>query len=179
MRPTIDELLAGVQQALEEVILPDLQSPFARSRARMVARMLDYTRRTLRGEDAWLEVEIAELTDLLGAVEGLFEDLTAQGAVPGWLADQRQALEAALRVPADAPAGSDRPASEHEPAQPAAYREHLLRALDQAIVALDRLEETDPRPAVREARARVRTYLKASLERELELTGTRRETVAP
>ena len=179
MRPTIDELLAGAQQALEEVILPDLQSPFARSRARMVARMLDYTRRTLRGEDAWLEVEIAELTDLLGAVHGLVEDLTAQGAAPGWLADQRQVLAAALWVPTEPPSGSDRPASEHEPAPPTARRERLLRALDQAIVALHRLEEMDPRPAIREARTRVRTYLKASLERELELTGTRRETVAP
>ena len=179
MRPTIDELLAGAQQALEEVILPDLQSPFARSRARMVTRMIDYVRRTLRGQAAWLEIEIEELTDLLRAIQGLFEDLTAQGAGSGWLIDQWQALAAVLEAQGEVPTESDRPAWQVEPSGPAARRERLRSALDQVIVALDRLEQEAPQPALREARARVRVYLKASLERELELTGTRRETVAP
>ena len=191
MRPTMDELLAGAQQALEEVILPDLQSPFARSRARMVTRMIDYVRRTLRGQAAWLEIEVEELTDLLHASLGLFDDLTAQGVGPTWLRDQRQALARALQAEGEVQTGSDQAhqlgqlgnlaqlTGQAEPSGPAARRERLRSALDQVIVALDRLEREAPQPALREARARVRVYLKASLERELELTGTRRETVAP
>lgn len=174
MRPTIDELLAGARQTLEDVVMPDLQSSFARSRARMVARVLDYVRRTLAGRAAFVEAEQAALLDLLAAIQRTLADAAARRPDLPRAAEQSAKLVALMTARRDYSGSlSTDPADDEDPLVP------LTAALDAAIEALDDLEQADPHPAYAAARARIRDHLRASLERELALTGTRRTNVAP
>ena len=173
MRPTVDELLAGAQQTVEQVLLPDLRSSFGRSRARMVVRILDYVRRTLRGQEAFLAAEIDALSELLAGLRDLFLSLATHHPDLSAAREQAQTLDELLRD------GAVRPESRLEPARLDEERDRLAAALDAVIRTLDRLEQERPEPRLAAARAQIRDYLKASLERELVLTGTRRETLAP
>lgn len=165
MRPSIDEILAGVQRALEDVILPDLSSSFAKSRARMAVRMIDYTRRVLAGAAEWQATEVAGLTDLLGGIQ---TELRALAAADPALAP---ATAAAGRIESALAATADR--------TPADRLTALTATLDEAIGAIDDLADRTDAPALADLRRHVRTYLIESLARELALTGTRRENVAP
>ncbi|HEX2174184.1 MAG TPA: hypothetical protein VHL09_17260 [Dehalococcoidia bacterium] len=173
MRPTLDELLAGAQQSIEEVVLPDLQSSFARSRARMVVRILEYVRRTLAGEAAFVAAERQAVRELLTDLQAVFAE--AAGRSPELDLARVQAARLGEALAADL--------SDSDPATgPGGEAERLTRltsALDGAIGALDEIERLHPDPAIKAARARVRRYLREALERELALTGTRRQNVAP
>lgn len=163
MRPTIDEILAGAQQALDEVIVPDLQSSYARSRARMVTRMIAYVRRTLAGQTAWEATEIAELTRLLTTAR---DTLDARGS---HAEHARAAVERLTAVLSDKPA----------PDAAADRLANLQAALDDTIRVVDVLQGNRPDAGLQALHDEIRAYLRAALERELALTGTRRETVAP
>lgn len=165
MRPSIDEILAGAQQALDDVIVPDLQSSYARSRARMVTRMIAYVRRTLAGLAAWQTTEIAELTRLLTTAR---DTLAARGS---GTADARAAADRLTAILT----GPDTPNDEAAETRLTA----LQAALDGTIRVVDAHLGDRPDEDLQALRGEIRAYLRAALERELALTGTRRETVAP
>ena len=74
MRPTTDELIAGMRNVLEDVLIPELQSDWAQAMGAQMALMLQHVEGRaerepgfLAGENAKLEGALAQANAALGA----------------------------------------------------------------------------------------------------------------
>ena len=74
MRPTSDELIVGMRNVLEDVLIPELQSDWAQAMGTQMALMLQHLEGRaerepafLAGENARLEGLLAQANDALGA----------------------------------------------------------------------------------------------------------------
>ena len=89
MRPTSDELIVGIRNVLEDVLMPELQSDWAQTMGAQMALMLQHLEGRgerepafLRGENAKLEGVLAQANEVLGDAavsvpEGSGDDLDA------------------------------------------------------------------------------------------------------
>ena len=73
MRPTSDELIVGIRNVLEDVLMPELQSDWAQTMGAQMALMLQHLEGRgerepafLRGENAKLEGVLAQANEVLG-----------------------------------------------------------------------------------------------------------------
>jgi len=79
MRPTNDELLVGVRHVLDDVLLPELQSPWAIAMGTQMLFILDHLTGRAEREPRFLVGENQRLAGLLGKAEA-------------WLADKEPSL---------------------------------------------------------------------------------------
>ena len=83
MRPTSDELIVGIRNVLEDVLMPELQSDWAKTMGTQMALMLQHLEGRAEREPAFLAGENAQLEDVLvKANGGLGEEAVAAPAAP-------------------------------------------------------------------------------------------------
>ena len=84
MRPTSDELIVGMRNVLEDVLIPELQSDWARAMGTQMALMLQHLEGRAEREPDFLAGENARLEGVLAkANASLGEDAVAAPARPG------------------------------------------------------------------------------------------------
>lgn len=149
LRPTVKEVIAGIQRTITDILSPELTSPFAQGQALMAAGVLYLASTWL---DSFPEYDAEEIQDL----RQMFDALRPHGE-SGVLeaAGYRHALERGMRACDEDPV--DRRAMEAAVSELAAG------------VALGRLQG----PAAEE----VRRYLKRNLERMKKALGTPMNTL--
>lgn len=148
MRPTIDEMLAAVRWTIEQALVPELSSPYARFQAMIAVDLLDLIGRhwATTGEDATRTIE--ELREALA--DSL--DVLPPAALSNDLVDR---VRAALAEPALPPPPSA--------ASVTARAESLAALADEVLAALATRNEV----ADVTARHIVRRAVVASLDRTL------------
>ena len=149
MRPTSEELLGSIAQALEDQVLPVVQDKWAASTLRSAMQLLRHLAIRVVREPGILAADNADLREVLSAA-------TAELAQAG-LGDLEAAVCAALAAgnpdPLDV-AAADR------------LNEGYLRAVEALIAARDRLRQARP---AGELHAALVEYLRRRLEREHDL----------
>ena len=107
MRPTSDELIVGIRNVLEDVLMPELQSDWAQTMGAQMALMLQHLEGRgerepafLRGENAKLEGVLAQANEVLGDAavpvpEEAGDDLDA---LRGYNTALREAITAAIHA---------------------------------------------------------------------------------
>jgi hypothetical protein len=147
MRPTAVELIAYLDEAYTERILPELSDPFVRNRANILSQIIGalYQRWTLEGP-----MHVADLRDLRDLLE------RARSITPGVDIDGALAAEAAAR----------RLDGEYVAPDELSRRVQLLR---EALVAVIDTVAQDTTPERKAFRSEIRVYLRRQLDRELEM----------
>ncbi len=83
MRPTTDELIVGMRNVLEDVLIPELQSDWAKAMGTQMALMLQHLEGRAEREPGFLAGENAKLEDVLAKANGaLGEDAVAVPEAP-------------------------------------------------------------------------------------------------
>ncbi|MYA53340.1 MAG: hypothetical protein F4X89_07675 [Dehalococcoidia bacterium] len=102
MRPTSDELIVGMRNVLEDVLIPELQSDWAQAMGTQMALMLQHlegreTREPdfLAGENAKLEGVLAKANDALGGEAVAVPKRPADEGLEG-LGEHNEALREAI-----------------------------------------------------------------------------------
>lgn len=137
MNPSTQDVLRGCVQNLEELVMPEVTSPHAKSALMCVRMLINHTIVRIEAEGEWLAADCREKRDLLGA-------LARAGGLPAALAAEVETL-AADPEPAYTPVAA---LTERDDA----WKRLFERVLDAPIS-----------PAVR---ASLRAQLAAQLERE-------------
>lgn len=70
MRPTTDELIVGMRNVLEDVLMPELQSDWAKTMGAQMALMLQHLEGRAEREPAFLAGENAQLEEVLAKANG-------------------------------------------------------------------------------------------------------------
>jgi hypothetical protein len=96
LRPTLNEMILGIQRAIVETLLPELQSPYAQSQAVTCAGVLGYISASLSSTLLYDDAEIEDLRATLAAVLKVGRD-SPDGLSP----ERRIAIEAALGAAGD------------------------------------------------------------------------------
>jgi len=144
LRPTLNELISGMQRTIMEALLPELTSPYAQGQAMSAIGMLAHAAAVLESAPAYDAAEIKDLRTTFAAIKRLGDQhLSKKGGLRG-------ALTRATRASAKNP--PDRRAME---AAMAAFA---------TAVALDDVDERVAR--------HVRGYIKRNLERTRNLFGS-------
>lgn len=143
LRPTLNELLNGLQRTIMEALLPELQSPYALGQAMSAIGMLAHAAAAIESAPAYDAAEIKDLRATFAAIKRLGDKhLPKKGRLRGELA---RAIRAGAKTP------SDRRAME---AAMAAFA---------TAVALSNVDDSVAR--------HVRGYIKRNLERSRNLLG--------
>jgi hypothetical protein len=143
LRPTLNELIGGMQRTIMEALLPELTSPYAQGQAMSAIAMLAHAAAALESAPAYDAAEINDLRATLAAIKRLGDKhLPKKGGL-------RDALKRASRASAKNP--PDRRAME---AAMSAFA---------TAVALGQLDERVAR--------HVRGYIRRNLERSRKLLG--------
>lgn len=143
LRPTLNELISGMQRTIMEALLPELTSPYAQGQAMSAIAMLAHAAAALESTPAYDAAEIKDLRTTFAALKRLGEKHLAKKS------GLRGALARATRASAKNPA--DRRAME---AAMAAFA---------TAVALGDVDDSVARV--------VRGYIRRSLERSRKLLG--------
>ena len=102
MRPTTDELIVGIQNVLEDVLMPELQSDWAQTMGAQMALMLQHLEGRAEREPVFLAGENGKLEGVLAkANDALGEDAVAVPEPPAGetleaLRDHNEALREAI-----------------------------------------------------------------------------------
>jgi hypothetical protein len=143
LRPTLNELISGMQRTIMEALIPELTSPYAQGQAMSAIGMLAHAAAALESAPAYDAAEIKDLRATFAALKRLGDKhVTKKSGL-------RSALESATRASAKNPA--DRRAME---AAMAAFA---------AAVALGDVDDSVARV--------VRGYIRRNLERSRKLLG--------
>jgi hypothetical protein len=144
LRPTLNELISGMQRTIMEALMPELTSPYAQGQAMSAIAMLAHAAAVLESAPAYDAAEIKDLRATFAALKRLNDKhIPKKGGLRG-------ALVRATRASAKNPA--DRRAME------AAMAEFAT------AVALGKVDENVAR--------QVRGYLRRNLERSRGLLGS-------
>jgi hypothetical protein len=143
LRPTLNELVSGMQRTIMEALLPELTSPYAQGQAMSAIGMLAHAAAVLESAPAYDAAEIKDLRATFAALKRLGDKRISKKGGP------RGALARAIRASAKNP--PERRAME---AAMAAFA---------TAVALGDVDESVAR--------HVRGYLKRNLERSGQLLG--------
>ena len=143
LRPTLNELISGMQRTIMEALLPELTSPYAQGQAMSAIGMLAHAAAVLESAPAYDAAEIKDLRATFAALKRLGDKhLSKKSGLRGALA---RATRASAKNPPD------------------------RRAMEAAVaafataVALDEADESVAR--------HVRGYIKRNLERSRNLLG--------
>ncbi|MGH7925871.1 MAG: hypothetical protein ACREQH_14905 [Candidatus Binatus sp.] len=107
LRPTLNELLSGMQRTIMEAMLPELTSPYAQGQAMSALAMLAHAATVLESAPAYDAAEIKDLRATFAALKRLGDrHLAKKSALRGALAratrasaknpPERSAMEAAM-----------------------------------------------------------------------------------
>jgi len=144
LRPTLNELISGMQRTIMEALLPELTSPYAQGQAMSAIGMLAHAAAVLESAPAYDAAEIKDLRATFAAIKRLGDKhLSKKGGLRGAIA---RATRAAAKSPPD------------------------RRAMEAAMAAFATavaLDDVDERVA-----RQVRGYLKRNLERTRNLFGS-------
>ena len=81
MRPTTDELIVGMRNVLEDVLVPELESDWAQTMGTQMALMLQHIEGRAEREPRFMAEENAKLEDVLAKANGaLGEEAVAHPA---------------------------------------------------------------------------------------------------
>ena len=144
LRPTLNELISGMQRTITEALLPELTSPYAQGQAMSAIGMLAHAAAVLESAPAYDAAEIKDLRATFVALKRLGDKHVSKKS------GLRGALARATRASAKNP--PDRRAME---AAMAAFA---------TAVALGTVDQSVARP--------VRGYLRRNLERSRKLLGS-------
>lgn len=143
LRPTLNELIGGMQRTIMEALMPELSSPYAQGQAMSAIAMLTHAAKALESAPAYDAAETKDLRATFAAIKRLGDKhLPKKGGL-------REALKRAGRASAKNP--PDRPAMES-----------AMSAFATAV-ALGQLDDRVAR--------HVRGYIKRNLERSRDLLG--------
>jgi hypothetical protein len=143
LRPTLNELLSGIQRTIMEALMPELTSPYAQGQAMSAIAMLAHAAAALESAPAYDADEIKDLRATFAALKRLDDKhISKKGGL-------RAALVSATRASAKSP--PDRRAMEESMAAFA------------TAVALGHVDDSVGR--------HVRGYIKRNLERSRNLLG--------
>ncbi len=143
LRPTLNEVISGMQRTIMEALLPELTSPYAQGQAMSAILILSHAAAALESAPAYDAAEIKDLRATFAALKRLGDKhISKKGGLRGTLAG-------AIRASAKSP--PDRRAME---AAMAAFA---------TAVALGDADESVAR--------HVRGYIRRNLERSLNLLG--------
>lgn len=99
LRPTLNELISGLQRTIMEALMPELTSPYAQGQAMSAIGMLAHAARVLESALAYDEAEIKDLRTTFAAIKRLGDKhLPAKGGLRGSLA---KAIRASGKNPPD------------------------------------------------------------------------------
>ena len=143
LRPTLNEVISGMQRTIMEALLPELSSPYAQGQAMSAILILSHAAMALESAPAYDAAEIKDLRATFAALKRLGDKHIAKKS------GLRGALAGAIRASAKSP--PDRRAME---AAMAAFA---------TAVALGDADESVAR--------HVRGYIRRNLERSLNLLG--------
>jgi hypothetical protein len=146
MRPTSDELLESIAQALEDQVLPVVQDKWAASTLRSATQLLRHVAIRVAREPRMLAEDSA---DARAVLMGIAPELSRLG-LADLAAGVGAALGAGLADPLDVAAAD-------------ALNEGYLRAIESVIAARDRLRQAGPTADVHAA---LLAYLQRRLARE-------------
>jgi hypothetical protein len=107
LRPTLNELISGMQRTIIEALMPELTSPYAQNQAISAIGMLTHAAAVLDAAPAYDAAEIKDLRATFGAIKRLGDKhLSKKSGLRGALAratrasvrtpPERRALEAAM-----------------------------------------------------------------------------------
>jgi hypothetical protein len=143
LRPTLNELVSGMQRTIMEALLPELTSPYAQGQAMSAIGMLAHAAAVIESAPAYDAAEIKDLRATFAALKRLGDKhLSKKSGLRG-------ALERATRASAKNP--PDRRAME------------AAMAVFATAIALGNVDESVAR--------QVRGYLRRNLERSRNLLG--------
>jgi len=148
MRPTTQELLEVIDEALTRTIVPTLQDPYAKARSAVMVQIIGHLHRRTSLEGAVLWADNAELAELLGQLRDVAGDVD---------------LDAALRSAAEAVPECEYPSVDLLGRRNAMLRAALVQVIDQIDCPGHPLED------VAAADPLIKAYLRRQLDRELEL----------
>ena len=144
LRPTLNELISGMQRTIMEALMPELTSPYAQGQAMSAIAMLAHAAAALKSAPAYDAAEIKDLRATFAALKRLGDKhIAKKGGLRGALA---RATRAGAKNPPD------------------------RRAMEAAIaefataVALGNVDESVAR--------QVRGYIRRNLERSRSLLGS-------
>ncbi len=144
LRPTLNELISGMQRTIMEALLPELTSPYAQGQAMSAIGMLAHAAAVLESAPAYDAAEIKDLRATFAALKRLGDKhLSNKSGLRGALA---RAIRAGAKNPPDQRA-----------------MEAAMSAFATAV-ALGRADEAVAR--------HVRGYIRRNLERTRSLLGT-------
>jgi hypothetical protein len=99
LRPTLNELLSGLQRTIMEALLPELTSPYAQGQAMSAIAMLAHAASSLESAPAYDAAETKDLRATFAALKRLGDKhLTKKSGLRGALA---RATRASAKNPAD------------------------------------------------------------------------------
>jgi hypothetical protein len=118
LRPTLNELVSGMQRTIMEALLPELTSPYAQGQAMSAIGMLAHAAAVLESAPAYDAAEIKDLRATFAALKRLGDKhISKKGGLRGALAratrasaknpPDRRAMEAAMAAFATAVALGD------------------------------------------------------------------------
>jgi hypothetical protein len=143
LRPTLNELVSGMQRTIMEALLPELTSPYAQGQAMSAIGMLAHAAAVLESAPAYDAAEIKDLRATFAALKRLGDKhIPKKGGLRGALA---RAIRASAKNPPDRRA-----------------MEAAMTAFATAV-ALGHVDDSAAR--------HVRGYLKRNLERSRKLLG--------
>jgi hypothetical protein len=107
LRPTLNELISGMQRTIMEALMPELTSPYAQGQAMSAIAMLAHAARVLESAPAYDAAEIKDLRATFAALKRLGDNhIPKKGRLRGALAratrasaknpPDRRAMEAAM-----------------------------------------------------------------------------------
>ncbi len=99
LRPTLKEMLAGMQRTILESLLPELSSPYAQYQATTTVGMLTFLTNWLDALPAYDAGEIADLTETFNSLHALIDSQELKGA--GLSETVKRAFAAANFTPPD------------------------------------------------------------------------------
>jgi hypothetical protein len=143
LRPTLNELISGMQRTIMEALMPELTSPYAQGQAMSAIAMLAHAAAALESAPAYDAAEIKDLRATFAALKRLGDKhVTKKGGLRGALV---RATRASAKNPAD---------------------RHAMEAAMAAFATAVALGDVDDRVS-----RVVRGYVKRSLERSRKLLG--------
>jgi hypothetical protein len=77
LRPTLAEILSGIQRTIMETLFPELTSPYAQGQAAMISMNLSHAVESLESAPAYDAAEIGDLKQTLFALGSLAAEITS------------------------------------------------------------------------------------------------------
>jgi hypothetical protein len=165
MRPTSEELLKGIKDAIDNHILPDLSSPYPMSIAGTVSVLLDHLILRVEKEGQLLAESNWDIRDTLEAALSTLQHSEQASAIPGLLRLERDIRE---KLSKEHRARDEYPSVRSLTEENNDLRETLIDLLQTVDAAKEHLEAD----SLTELRGRVTDCSKRQLDREFYLVYT-------